>query len=188
MSEVPRFFADKNYFDTTLPSKEKESYFELDNFGLILPEYYRGSWPKDNKLEGLSNLKIATVLTLYSSSDSSEVQRLDELDHILSRKGIGHIAVDIIEVESYFTAASLLGEISKPSYLHCSAGANRTSIVTVIFSLMHLQSIGEKVDCSLLGGLVSEAISFGFDYHKPARKKDMEDALQLAMVRGLIQQ
>ena|SRR3989338_7030029 len=186
MHEVVKFNAGDRTFTAPVPSERKQAFFELNNFGLIMPDRYRGAWPKDLQFVGLLKLSVSSVLTLVNFSDQQTIQRLHQLESALQEKNIHHIIVDAHDAETFFTAARLLLETTKPSYLHCSSCANRTGIVTMITSLMQQQLDGKIVDENVVTELLSEAISYGFDFDKPDRKKDMEDVLVLAIISNLI--
>ena len=187
MNEVILFHTDQISFCVSLPPRIETVSNRPRNFGSFLPDRYRGSLPTDHQLTGLKrDLGIVSVLTLYSLEDPHESVLLEPLKILTAKEGVKHDTVNIDIVDSFFTAAILLLSAPKPSYLHCTTGANRTSIVALIASLFEEKANGRAANETKVIELLSEAISYGFDFDKLDRKKDMEDILALSTARNLI--
>lgn len=187
MGETILFHADQRSFSVPLIPRPETDSGKPKNFGLFLPDRYRGCWPTEPQLVMLRrDLGITSVLTLYSTIDPYETEALGSLGVFLAKEGLRHDAVDIDTANSFLEAAQLLLSTQKPSYLHCGSGANRTGITVLVASLLQEKKEKKIIDESRISKLLSEAISYGFDFDNPRRKKDMEDVLAMLLIKRII--
>jgi len=162
-------------------SGEKLIRFMPKNFDHVNDKLYRGSWPET--ADFLVNLNITEVLTLYSSGDEKEAEQIIDLQKIIARANINHTIIDVKNNDDLWRAAQYIHESNISTYVHCQAGANRTSMVCLISQIMCL---GPELASEALPRLISQAIGHGFDYHKEKYKIVLSDILAQAKQKGLL--
>lgn len=148
-------------------------------------DHMRGGWP--DKLNPLTSLGITSVTSLISTND--EAERALELGIHLRDLDISHTTATVSSATSFMDAALAHAhkENQGKTYLHCSEGANRTSIVSTLFVLhSYFQEYAQPAPRDVLCDALAESIGFGFDYDKTERMKSMSDALKLANMNGWV--
>jgi protein-tyrosine phosphatase len=162
-------------------NREQLSKVIPQNFSQVNEKLYRGSWPND--LYFLSVFSINEVVTLYSASDNDEAEWIDKLERTVSKSGTTHSIFDIRSNEDLWPAAQHISHASSNIYVHCQAGANRTSMVCLISEIIRL---GPESATEAIPELIKEAVAYGFDYHKEKYKQVLSDILTQATKQGLI--
>lgn len=151
------------------------------NFGQVNDTLYRGSWPSE--FDFLAAKDIDEVVTLFSSVDKQERKDLPHLEEKLANLGIRHRIFDIVNNQDLIRAAEYINKSGHRIYVHCKAGANRTSMVCLITEVIRL---GPTVTPELVRQLVTDAINYGFDYHKMKYQEVLFDILEKLKDRGLL--
>lgn len=151
------------------------------NFSQVNEGLYRGSWPKT--IDFLLALNITDVVTLYSSDDEEEAIGITDLQKKISEAGINHTIIDVKSNEDLWRAAIHIYNLDRRIYVHCRAGANRTSMVCLILEILQL---GPDLASKALPMLIQDAISHGFDYHKLKHRQVLSDILSQAERQGLL--
>ncbi len=159
----------------------EQEYGQPKNFGRVNERLYRGSWPQSPDF--LSNFGITEVVTLFSSSDRKEAEWIVELQNMLAKHSIKHFVIDIQKNDNLWIAAQHIYDSDGWTYVHCQAGANRTSMVCLISEIMRL---GPKIASELIPTLINDAICHGFDYHKEKYQQILHDVLTQAQDKGLL--
>lgn len=151
------------------------------NFGQVSKKLYRGSWPKST--EFLLDLGITEVVSLFSSSDSKEKGWITELQQMITGISIKHTIIDIQSNDDLWKATDHIFQSDGLIYVHCQAGANRTSIVCLLSEIMRL---GPELASKMTPMLINDAINYGFDYHKEKYRQILCDVLTQAQNKGLL--
>lgn len=102
------------------------------NFGVIVPGFYRSSYPRQHDHEFLKSLKLKTVVTL---AKKEELQ--DELHAFVTDNGIRHVTFDMkgtkkeaIPIDTMASILQLtLDKRNYPLLIHCNHGKHRTGCV-----------------------------------------------------------
>ena len=155
------------------------------NFGVVIPGLvYRGSWPKN--IDQLLKIGIQGVVTLYSHRDIFEITELPILQQRVQAANLHHTIVDIQDTQDLWTAAKQTLASNAISYIHCQAGANRTSMASLIISFKHMQQRHELCDKKTLITLIGQSIHHGFDWDKENHRKILENVLTDSVSKKLI--
>jgi len=154
---------------------------KVTNFGRVNEILYRGSWPQSTDF--LSNFGITEVVTLFSSSDRKETEWTVELQKMIAKHGTKHFIIDIRNNDNLWTAAQHIHDSDGRTYVHCQAGANRTSVVCLFSEIMRL---GAEIASKMIPTLIDDAISHGFDYHKEKYRQILQDVLMQAQKKNLL--
>ncbi|KAJ6782217.1 hypothetical protein PWT90_06723 [Aphanocladium album] len=102
------------------------------NFGVIVPGFYRSSYPKQHDFEFLKSLKLKTVVTLVKKD---ELQ--DDLSAFVSANGVRQVTFDMkgtkkeaIPLDTMAAILQLtLDKRNYPLLVHCNHGKHRTGCV-----------------------------------------------------------
>lgn len=102
------------------------------NFGVVVPGFYRSSYPKPEDYGYLRSLQLRTIVTLVKDDD---VDR--ELGDFVTREGIRHVIIHMKgtkkETIPEQTMASIIHVLQEkrhwPIMLHCNHGKHRTGCV-----------------------------------------------------------
>ncbi len=116
-------------------------------------------------------------------TNEKEAKWIITLKKIVADAGVNHTIIDVNNNWDLWRAALHIHESNIRMYVHCQAGANRTSMVCLISEIMRL---GPELASKALAALVNEAISYGFDYHKEKYRQILTDILIQAKQQGLL--
>jgi protein tyrosine/serine phosphatase len=107
----------------------------IDNFGRISDNFYRGSQPKGQDYSDLAALGIKTVVNL--TSDDADVNE----KAMVEKAGMKYIQIPMTTHEPPTPAkiSQFLGLVSNPEstpvYLHCVGGKHRTGVMTALYRM-----------------------------------------------------
>lgn len=180
------FFIDGTSIQVSIPKGQRiytDSQFP-QNFGKVHDGLYRGSWPNAEQLNRMRNaLGIKTVVTLHSNY-GEEPRKLAQLrSQLLS--GMFHYDLEVQSASSFIVAAQTVIGLEGPTYIHCSAGANRTGKTVLIAQILLDCNSGRVVTQPRLQQYLSQALEFGFD-HEKSYKRVLEEALEILLLEGKI--
>ncbi|GIK84316.1 MAG: hypothetical protein BroJett025_09380 [Patescibacteria group bacterium] len=154
------------------------------NFGMVNDTLYRGSWPNAEQLNRMGNkLGLKTVVTLHSKY-GEEPRKLALLRSQLPA-GMRHYDLEVQSASSFIVAAQTVIGLEGPTYIHCSAGANRTGKTVLIAQILLDCNCGRVVTQPRLQQYLSQALEFGFD-HEKSYKRVLEEALEILLLEGKI--
>ncbi|OAA69840.1 tyrosine phosphatase [Cordyceps fumosorosea ARSEF 2679] len=102
------------------------------NFGIVVPGFYRSSYPKQHDFEFIKSLKLKTIVTL---ANKEEFQ--DELAAFVNANGIRQVKFDMkgtkkeaIPLDTMAAILQLtLDKRNYPLLIHCNHGKHRTGCV-----------------------------------------------------------
>ncbi|TQV94307.1 hypothetical protein V2A60_002659 [Cordyceps javanica] len=102
------------------------------NFGVIVPGFYRSSYPKQHDFDFIKSLKLKTIVTLVKKD---ELQ--DDLATFVGANGISHVTFDMkgtkkeaIPLDTMAAILQLtLDKRNYPLLIHCNHGKHRTGCV-----------------------------------------------------------
>ncbi len=172
--QVPVPQGQKSFSDGQLPK----------NFGKVTDTLFRGSWPSVKQLNRMQNtLGVKTIATLHSNY-GEEPSKLAKLKKELP-SGMSLCEVEVLDASSFILAAQTVINIEGPTYVHCSAGANRTGKTVLIAQILLDCNYGRVVTQQQLQKYLSQALEFGFDYEK-TYKRILEEALKILLSQGRI--
>jgi protein tyrosine/serine phosphatase len=108
----------------------------IENFGKVNDNYYRGSQPMQAEFEQLKKLGVKTVIDLRKDS-------LSEAPEWVRRSGMKYFNIPLKastaateEQTTYFL--SLVNDPSNwPVYVHCKGGRHRTGALTAVYRITH---------------------------------------------------
>ncbi len=102
------------------------------NFGVVVPGFYRSSYPRQHDYEFIKSLKLKTIVTLVRKE---ELQ--DDLSAFVDTNGIRHVTFDMkgtkkeaIPLDTMAAILQLsLDKRNYPLLIHCNHGKHRTGCV-----------------------------------------------------------
>lgn len=172
--QIPVPQAQKSFSDGQFPK----------NFGKVNNYLYRGSWPKEEQLNRMQDtLGIKTVVALHSNY-GEEPSKLAQLKKELP-VGMALCEVEVLDASSFILAAQTVIYLEGPTYIHCSAGANRTGKTVLIAQILLDCNQGRVVTQPRLQEFLSQTLEFGFD-HEKSYKRVLEEALETLLLQGKI--
>jgi tyrosine-protein phosphatase SIW14 len=111
------------------------STIQIDNFGRVDPNYYRGAQPQGNDYANLAALGVKTVINL--ASDDAEPNEKSMTEHA----GMQYVQIPMTTHQPP-TAAQLAQFLrivddpaSQPVYVHCVGGRHRTGVMTAAYRM-----------------------------------------------------
>ena len=113
------------------------SSIDIDNFGRVDANYYRGAQPDDDDYADLNSLGIKTLIDL-TSHDADPNERA-----MVERAGMRYVQISMTthEPPTSTTLAAFLSVVkdpaSQPVYVHCVGGRHRTGVMTAVYRMTH---------------------------------------------------
>jgi protein tyrosine/serine phosphatase len=111
------------------------SRIQIDNFGQVDPNYYRGAQPKGHEYADLAALGVKTLINLTSDDAEPNEKAMTE------KAGMGYLQIPMTTHEPP-TAAQLAEFLrtvndpaSQPVYVHCVGGRHRTGVMTAVYRM-----------------------------------------------------
>jgi tyrosine-protein phosphatase SIW14 len=107
---------------------------QIDNFGRINENYYRGAQPKDSDYRALAALGIRTVIDLTGDGRADEKR-------FVERNGMKFFRIPMTTSERPSQAAvtQFLKLVTDPAnfpvYVHCQGGRHRTGVMTAVYRM-----------------------------------------------------
>ena len=111
------------------------SNIQIDNFGRINPNYYRGAQPKGRDYVDLASLGVKTLINLTSDDADASEQAMAE------KAGLKYVQIPMTTRESPNSGqiASFLALVNDPAnqpvYVHCVGGRHRTGVMTAAYRM-----------------------------------------------------
>jgi uncharacterized protein (TIGR01244 family) len=111
------------------------SNIQIDNFGRINPNYYRGAQPKGRDYVDLASLGVKTLINLTSDDADASEQAMAE------KAGLKYVQIPMTTRQSPTSGqiASFLALVNDPAnqpvYVHCVGGRHRTGVMTAAYRM-----------------------------------------------------
>lgn len=122
---------------TTVASLVDISKIQIDNFGRVDANFYRGAQPKDRDYADLAALGVKTLINLTSTDRDVNEEAL------AAKAGLKYVQIPMT-TRAVPTAADLAAFLkvvsdpaSQPIYLHCVGGRHRTGVMTAVYRMTH---------------------------------------------------
>jgi protein tyrosine/serine phosphatase len=110
------------------------SNIQIDNFGRVNANYYRGAQPSGRDYADLAGIGIKTVIDLTQDGDAAEPS-------IVQREGMKFFRIPMTthETPSAAKLAQFLTLVNDPAnqpvYVHCQGGRHRTGVMTAVYRM-----------------------------------------------------
>jgi len=108
---------------------------QIDNFGRVNPNYYRGAQPKGRDFADLATAGVKMVIDLAEEGDPAEEANAKSAGMRFAR-----IPMTTHESPGPVTIAHFLALVNDPAnqpvYVHCIGGKHRTGVMTAIYRIM----------------------------------------------------
>jgi tyrosine-protein phosphatase SIW14 len=158
------------------------SNIQIDNFGRVNANYYRGAQPEGRDFADLKAFGIKTVIDLTQDGDSQEPATVQRLGMKFYR-----IPMTTHEPPSAAKIAQFLKLVENPAnqpvYVHCQGGRHRTGVMTAVYRMTDEGWTPSRAFAEMkqykFGAdfLHSEFKDFVYSYHvEPAHVADSEAA------------
>jgi protein tyrosine/serine phosphatase len=113
---------------------DKLSKIQIDNFGRINANYYRGAQPQGRDYSNLAAIGIKTVIDLTQDGEAGEPAVVQNLGMKFYR-----IPMTTHETPSPGKVAQFLKLVNDPAnqpvYVHCQGGRHRTGVMTAVYRM-----------------------------------------------------
>jgi tyrosine-protein phosphatase SIW14 len=112
------------------------SRIQIDNFGKIDSNYYRGAKPQGRDFSDLASLGVKMVIDLAAEGDRAEGTNVE-------RAGMKFVRIPLPEGHAPSTAQlsqfmKLVDDsANQPVYVHCIGGKHRTGVLTAVYRMTH---------------------------------------------------
>jgi tyrosine-protein phosphatase SIW14 len=140
------------------------SKIQIDNFGRVDANYYRGGQPEGRNYAELAALGVRTVINLTSDDAAANEQSMVET------AGMKYVQIPMT-THGVPTAAQLAEFIelvndpaSQPVYVHCVGGRHRTGVMTAVYRMTDNGWTGEQAFAEM------KQYKFGMDFLHPEFK------------------
>jgi tyrosine-protein phosphatase SIW14 len=138
---------------------------QIDNFGRINENYYRGALPTGRDFSDLSKLGVKTLIDLTNGDGDTEEQRMAESAGMKFVK-IAMSTRIVPTPEQISTFLSVVNDpANQPVYVHCVGGKHRTGVMTAIYRMTSEKWAAEKAFKEM------KSYKFGADFLHPEFKK-----------------
>lgn len=112
----------------------KAAHVNIDNFGRINANYFRGAQPEGRDYADLKTLGVKTVIDLTQDGDVSEPGIVQKLAMKFFR-----IPMTTHQTPSAQTLEQFLSIVNEPAnqpvYVHCQGGRHRTGVMTAVYRM-----------------------------------------------------
>src|SRR5712692_8348078 len=112
----------------------RRSNIQIDNFGRVNANYYRGAQPEGHDYADLAAFGIKTVIDLTRDGDAQEPAIVQRLGMKFYR-----IPMTTHETPSSAKLAQFLklveDPVNQPVYVHCQGGRHRTGVMTAVYRM-----------------------------------------------------
>ncbi len=122
--------------DLTAQSLQQSTSIDIENFGKVNDNYYRGSQPKGREFDDLKNFGIKTIVDLRKD-------RLDEAEAWAHAAGLQYIHIPLTtkraatEEQTKEFLSIVNDDANWPVFVHCKGGRHRTGEMTAIYRITH---------------------------------------------------
>jgi tyrosine-protein phosphatase SIW14 len=110
---------------------------QIDNFGRIDANYYRGAQPQGRDYADLAALGIKTVINLTSDDTLADEKGMVERAGMkyLPIPMSTHVVPTVAQLAEFFKVVN--DPASQPVYVHCVGGRHRTGVMTAAYRINH---------------------------------------------------
>ena len=116
------------------PAVAQHSGIQIDNFGKINDNYYRGAQPQRNDYGDLAALGVKTVIDLQADGPSNEAGYVKAAGMNFVRIGLTTTkAPTDAQIAQFFDIVS--NPANQPVYVHCAGGRHRTGTMTALYRM-----------------------------------------------------
>lgn len=151
--------------DVAATSARVLSNIDIENFGQVNANYFRGAEPDDEEYANLASFGIKTVVDLRSDDVDSE----DKL--LAKRAGMKYVQIPMTTHEP--PTRTVIEEFlrivddpeNQPVYVHCVGGRHRTGVMTAVYRMTKEGWPSEQAFKEM------KAYKFGADFLHPEFKK-----------------
>ena len=158
----------------------RRSNIQIDNFGRVNANYYRGAQPQGQDYVDLAAFGIKTVIDLTHDGDSQEPAVVQRLGMKFYR-----IPMTTHETPSSVKVAQFLKLVEDPAnqpvYVHCQGGRHRTGVMTAVYRMTDEGWTADRAFAEMKqykfgpDFLHPEFKDFVYEYHvEPAHAADSE--------------
>jgi tyrosine-protein phosphatase SIW14 len=107
---------------------------EIDNFGQVNANYYRGAQPVGHDYADLKALGVKTVIDLQGDGSPAEKGLVEGAGMTFHR--IPMTTRDVPTGEQLATFLTLVNDpANQPVYVHCAGGRHRTGVMTAVYRM-----------------------------------------------------
>ncbi len=117
--------------------KNTLSSIQIENFGRVNENYYRGGQPDDDDYADLAALGVRTLINLTSDDAKANERALVE------GAGMSYVQIPMTthEQPTLDKVAQFLGIVNDPArqpvYVHCVGGRHRTGVMSAVYRMTH---------------------------------------------------
>jgi uncharacterized protein (TIGR01244 family) len=117
--------------------KNTLSSIQIENFGRVNENYYRGGQPDDDDYTALAALGVRTLINLTSDDAKANERALVE------GAGMSYVQIPMTthEQPTLDKVAQFLGIVNDPArqpvYVHCVGGRHRTGVMSAVYRMTH---------------------------------------------------
>jgi len=169
------------------PLNDRISKIQIENFGRINENYYRGAQPKQNDYADLAALGVKAVVDLQREGLADEAALAESLGMRFYRIGLSSRSIPLSEDVARFLAI-VNDPANQPVFVHCHVGRHRTGVMTAIYRLAidgwtadraYAEMKQYKFEKGFLQGFFhTELKNYVYDYYGQLRRQDAASATQ----------
>jgi len=141
---------------------------QIDNFGKVDANYYRGAQPKGQDFADLASLGVKLVIDLAQEGDSREAASA-------ARAGMKFVRIPLTTGSAPSQASInqfmklVTDPANQPVYVHCMGGRHRTGAMTAVYRMTHDGWTADRAFAEM------KQYRFGSDFLHPALKAFVYD-------------
>jgi protein tyrosine/serine phosphatase len=168
------------------PLNDRISKIQIDNFGRINENYYRGAQPKKNDYADLAALGVKSVVDLWGEG-ADEPAMVESLGLRFYRIELSSRSKPSSENVARFLAI-VNDPANQPVFVHCHVGRHRTGVMTAIYRLEHDGWTADRAYAEmkqykfekgfLQGFFHTELKNYVYDYYSQLSRQNAASATQ----------
>ena len=169
------------------PLNDRISKIQIENFGRINENYFRGAQPKKNDYADLAALGVKAVVDLQREGVADEAALAESLGMRFYRIGLSSKSKPSSEDVAGFLAI-VNDPANQPVFVHCHVGRHRTGVMTAIYRLAidgwtadraYAEMKQYKFEKGFLQGFFhTELKNFVYDYYAQLSRQHAASATQ----------
>jgi protein tyrosine/serine phosphatase len=169
------------------PLNDRISKIQIENFGRINENYYRGAQPKKNDYADLVALGVKSVIDLQREGVADQPAMVESLGLRFYRIGLSSKSKPSSEDVARFLAI-VNDPANQPVFVHCHVGRHRTGVMTAIYRLAHDGWTADRAYAEmkqykfekgfLQGFFHSELKNYLYDYYSQLSRQNAASATQ----------
>jgi protein tyrosine/serine phosphatase len=138
---------------------------EIDNFGRVNANYYRGAQPHKQHYTELAAIGVRTVIDLTSDDREANAQTMAE------RAGLTYVRIPMTtrvpptQAQLAEFLRIVTDPVSQPVYVHCVGGRHRTGVMTAVYRMTQDGWTADQAFKEM------KQYKFGFDFLHPEFKE-----------------